>query len=250
MSELKDISDLFKDPVLSDYFELHDRALRFIVSRISAECELLADTSAYRQDAEAARGLESIISMCCRLMSISQMYSLLSQAGSSYSEVRTVIELEGFITSFVDGCKETLGEVCELKIGRSETVYIETVKHILMYVLLGFVRGAIIRGAKEISVSCDVRGDSAALTIDILRSGEAKNEIPEEFRDKYSAELISLFSEQLGCGSELTEDRLLLAFPMTTDGDISLRSPVKEFEPELFSDYNIMLSDLGEKSLT
>lgn len=250
MNGPKDIPELFRDPVLSDYFERNDRAIRYAVSIISAECESLSETSAYRGDPEAARGLENIISMCCRLMSISQLYTLLSRVGSSESESRTAVELEGFVTDFVNGCKETLGETCELKVGSSEKVYIDTTKHILIYVLLGFVRSAIIHGAKELSVSCGRRDGAATITIDVLRTGEAKNEMPEEFRDRYSENLISIFTEQLGCGHELKDDRLQLILPMHTDGDISLRSPVKEFGPELFSDYNIMLSDLGEKPLT
>ena len=242
MSCEKDLTELFADPVLRDYLELTDRAIRLAVSRISADCELLADNGA--ENGCAA----DIMNMCCRLVQVSELYGMLTREPEREGRGAEATELCSYIRSFADGCSELLTGTCSFRTETSGSVYIEAARDILTYLLLAFVRRSVLRGASEIAVSVSENEEKAHLTLAVTTRAELRYAHFDDFQNLHFESVSATLCKKIGAVCELTDNSFTVILPEAdVAGEAGFSSPVTDYEPETFSPFKIMLGDLCDR---
>lgn len=234
---------LFSDDVLRDYLQLNDRAMRQAVSRISAECEIMRNK---REGAEDfSDEINGILSMCCRIMQISELHGMLACDTKKESEV---ISLTEYLEDFLNGCSELLDGVCEFSLMCSGEMLISVSKYVLTYILLLFVRQSVLDGAAEMHFSCTESGNIYSICARTVNRKKQEYVYFEDFQNKYYEDILRTASERLGAEITIEDECMKLAFPKGSEQATGeLHSEKKSIRSALFSDFRVMLSDLKDE---
>ena len=243
MNNNNDLSELFSSQLLKDYLKMNDELIRIVVTGITSEGERLKAKSF--EGTPISDEPDRILSLCRRLMQISELYSNLTAAVTD-DTARTTLELSDFIRGFACKCREYLGKACNISAECSEIPYLNIPKEMLIYILLSYVRAAVLGGAEEISFSAFKELERCCITADVKYGGSLSESRFADFAFAHNDEILKFLAEKLSAEYESSEHSIKLSFRAdSSSSEAELRSERQNYESEAFSIYGVMLGDLG-----
>ena len=255
MKENNDGFGIFDDPLISEYLSSNDGSIRYAVSRISAECELLLSQrgAVPSEDMEQSslydteRSVNSIMSMCCRLMQVSELYSFLSALVSSESE-KTSICASSYIKDIAERCSASLGNGRSVISECADDFYIDIPEELLTFVLLSFIRGAVSDGASDIRICCG-GADKRYISVS-AETGDKPHQLKmPDFICGHTEDIVKLFVSKYADTYELTPAKLVIYFNNRQLADeCEFNATISTYDAGKFSLFNVLLRDINEEN--
>ena len=251
MSDKADKLGLFDDSMITEFLLSSDSSLRYAVSRISAECELLIDKrDKGRSNAETSsdgikRNVDSIIAMCCRIMQVSEMYGFLS-ALTETEDAASVVCASLYVSELAEHCSESLGGKCEFIYNCAEDFYFEVPENLLTFALLSFVRNRISAGTAKFRIECGTNENNyISVTAESGRAAEYNG----DFISANYSEIVKMFVNRCADSYDITGNRLIIYFNSITPADsFEFNASIQRYSSGSFSIYNVLLKDLDEEN--
>lgn len=236
------LTDLFNNPLIKDYLAMNDELIRLVATTISAESELINNKAT--EGATLEKETETIIAMCGRLMQISELYSMLTGVIKGTPSLCTV-ELNEFLNSFIKKCGDILDGLCIFESVSSDIQFINTSKDILTYILLSYIRTAILDGAKKIRFEYGVSNGMVCVIANVIDSKRQNHICYGDFSYSYNDDILKFLAERISAEYSGSESGMTLSFiENIVSSDSELHSIELGYESQLFSQYRIMLGDL------
>ena len=244
-----ELEEYFGNSFTKDFLELFDDTLRYSVTSISAGCVQLLDNENIKDDPKSKYAVDHIVKMCCVILQSTQITRLLSDCMDGRKMKLATVSAERFITRFIESCMRLVGGKCRIIKGETADVFFVAQPDLLEYLMLCYVRRAVKRGAKELTISTAVSEDKAEIFIiakdcDIYSVINSLPDISEKFFDSIN----EVFSEKFGGVCVPLEDGVKIRLPLEKAGtEFTVNKPLPDESGNLFSRYNVMLGDIADR---
>lgn len=224
---------------------------RFNISVISSICLELAE---YDNDGDKDFQYECakrIMAQCSQIMKLTDIYSYISDFLSNKEYFCEYTDISTYLSQFASQCSKILGDACSIQYMNGENISSDIVKKILDFILVMYVRKAVLCGAESIKISHSLNDKYITIQLDITdkTNKERFANIAETFSTDFSEQLIIASAEKIKGKYYADKNGMKLTFPMEESGSGKLNSVPNFYGKPLFSTINDILSDLGNISL-
>lgn len=242
------IRSVFSENFSEDFIRMTGLSTRFSVQGVVSACEYLGSLEDISGSEEAVFCLDTIMKMCRQLIMNADMSDLVLSASDSAPMPAEEFDTTAFLEDFAAGCTGTLGKKCSFVCSGSPLTFAFANKVMLRYLLLSIVRRTVIDGAVKLELDCSKTQSGIDIVIRTAESAKPKRpgELPE-MDAKSFRQLSSALAAKMGGVLSVDRDCVRLSLPKKpNDSPLTLRLPSAEISGGVFSQYNVMLGDLGE----
>lgn len=188
---------------------------------------------------------------CCHIMQTAELYSRIYDVTFSRELTRKPVNMKNFFDSFTDSVQKSLEGTCVIELKTGSEFFASTNQKLLTYILLLYIRSAVINGAVNIKLSYAVKGSDLVIeTMIVKKSEELRNNYPDDdFFAKYQSSMNAAFVEKLGGEIRETKKSMIMIFPDAASekkSDLAMKEAHVEKCSSVCNAYNIMLSDLSD----
>ncbi|MBO5163670.1 MAG: hypothetical protein J6B75_04410 [Ruminococcus sp.] len=250
MDELGDIFDLiFNNEFIKAFLSDSESQKRLNISVISSICFELADISDEECTSEFRLACANkILNQCSQMMKFSEIFTIFSEILSENEPMTDTIDISEFLSEFTNECRTYLKGTCEISCKPGEMAVTETMKKLLEFCMIMYVRKSVLIGAESISFTHTLESEYIVIHAKIEKFGTAAEteNMPETVTFDYADGIISSAVKKLN-GKYTSDDKeMKLYIPFKNSGSSVLKSPPKTYGKPVFNILKIMLSDLGD----
>ncbi len=241
----------FDLPLIKAFLDSCENQNRFNISVISSICLELAEAGEDCNERFCRDCAQRIISQCSQIMKLTEIYSLLSDFIDEEKFVSLHIDISSYLKSFVFECNEVLNNTCSLTFMGGTNMSTDVIKRLLEFILVMYVRRAVLFGAEKIEISQSCENDKIIISMEITKKTESLrfNNIPEVFSVDFSEGILRTAAFKMNGEYFVDDNGMKLVFPVSKSESTKLNSALVSHGRPIFSTINNILSDLGNISL-
>ncbi len=250
MDELDDIiGQITNSGFIKAFLSDSESQKRLNISVISSICFELADISDEECTSEFRLACANkILKQCSQMMKFSEIFTIFTDILSENEPMTEAIDISDFLSEFTDECRAYLRGICEISYTPGEMVAVETIKKLLEFCMIMYVRKSVLKGAESITFTHTFETEYIVIHAEITKLGTAAEpeNMPETVTFDYADGIISAVVKKLK-GKFISDDNeTKLYIPFKNSAGSVLKSPPKTYGKPVFNVLKNMLSDLGD----
>ena len=212
-----------------------------------------------QESSDISDGINKIFITCCRLMQMPVYYDVMRSMFFSERGEKENARMSFLAGKFQMNAESTLGNACKINVLHCDTCTIGVPEEFLLFLLISFVRRAVIDGAKTINMRfhsvSDRTSDNlltpperyAVIFLEASDFGKINYELADDFVYEHFDDIVRLFEEKYGAEYELTKEMFKLKLPvLSADEELFAHSQRKQIgQSGLYTLYNVYLHELN-----